>query len=140
MIARSRRIVLAFVLASVSTLCAQTSDFQVYRGTQVPPEVERIYEKVGFSKKETTEIVESIFEVVKRRLEQGEKVKVSGFGNFVVNEKRPRKGRNPQTGEEIIITCRRVLTFKASQVLKKTMNDGVEPVIEPEHSEDETVG
>ena len=66
--------------------------------------VERIYEKVGFSKKEATEVVESIFEVVKRRLEQGEKVKISGFGNFVVNEKRPRKGRNPQTGEEIIIT------------------------------------
>jgi integration host factor subunit alpha len=84
--------------------------------------VERIYEQVGFSKKEATEIVESIFEVVKRRLEQGEKVKVSGFGNFVVNEKRPRKGRNPQTGDEIVITGRRVLTFKASQVLKKTMN------------------
>lgn len=84
--------------------------------------VERIYEKVGFSKKEATEIVESLFEVVKRRLEAGEKVKVSGFGNFVVNEKRPRKGRNPQTGEEIVITGRRVLTFKASQVLKKTMN------------------
>jgi len=90
--------------------------------------VERIYEKVGFSKKEATEIVESLFEVVKRRLEAGEKVKVSGFGNFVVNEKRPRKGRNPQTGEEIVITGRRVLAFKASQVLKKTMNgDTPEP-------------
>src|SRR5438094_509062 len=54
--------------------------------------VERIYEKVGFSKKEATEVVESIFELVKRRLERGEKVKISGFGNFVVNEKRPRKG------------------------------------------------
>src|SRR5262249_2322582 len=88
--------------------------------------VERIYERVGFSKKEATEIVEAMFEVVKRRREQGEKVKVSGCGNCVVNEKRPRKGRNPQTGEEIVITGRRVLTFKASQVLKKTMNgDGV---------------
>ena len=86
--------------------------------------VERIYEKVGFSKKEATEIVESIFEVLKGHLERGEKVKISGFGNFVVNEKRPRKGRNPQTGAEIIISGRRVLTFKASQVLKKTMNDG----------------
>src|SRR5215475_7097226 len=86
--------------------------------------VERIYEKVGFSKKEATELVESIFEVVKGRLEQGEKVKISGFGNFVVNEKRPRKGRNPQTGEEIVISGRRVLTFKASQVLKKVMNGG----------------
>jgi integration host factor subunit alpha len=88
--------------------------------------VERIYDKVGYSKKEATEIVESIFEVVKRRLEKGEKVKVSGFGNFVVNEKRPRKGRNPQTGEEIVITGRRVLTFKASQILKKTMNEAAE--------------
>src|SRR5256885_1309156 len=86
--------------------------------------VERIYERVGFSKKEATEVVESIFELVKRHLERGEKVKVSGFGNFVVNEKRPRKGRNPQTGEEIVISGRRVLTFKASQVLKKTMNGG----------------
>ena len=84
--------------------------------------VERIYEKVGFSKKEATEVVESIFELVKRRLEQGEKVKISGFGNFTVKEKRPRKGQNPQTGEEIVISGRRVLTFKASQVLKKTMN------------------
>ena len=84
--------------------------------------VERIYDKVGFSKKEANDVVESIFEILKQRLEKGEKVKISGFGNFVVNEKRPRKGRNPQTGEEIIITGRRVLTFKASQVLKKSMN------------------
>jgi integration host factor subunit alpha len=60
--------------------------------------------------------------VVKTRLEDGEKVKISGFGNFVINEKRPRKGRNPQTGEEIVITGRRVLTFKPSQVLKRTIN------------------
>ena len=84
--------------------------------------VERIYTRVGFSKKEAADVVESIFEVIKGRLEQGEKVKVSGFGNFVINEKRPRKGRNPQTGEEIIITGRRVLTFKPSQVLKRTIN------------------
>src|SRR5881409_2384918 len=89
--------------------------------------VERIYEKVGFSKKEETEVVESIFELVKRRLERGEKVKISGFGNFIVNEKRPRKGRNPQTGEEIVISGRRVLTFKASQVLKKVMNGETPP-------------
>ncbi|HYB97614.1 MAG TPA: integration host factor subunit alpha [Candidatus Limnocylindrales bacterium] len=84
--------------------------------------VERIYERVGFSKKEAAEVVESIFEVIKARLEQGEKVKISGFGNFVINEKRPRKGRNPQTGEEIVITGRRVLSFKPSQVLKRTIN------------------
>jgi integration host factor subunit alpha len=84
--------------------------------------VENIYTRVGFSKKEAADVVESIFEVIKGRLEKGEKVKVSGFGNFVINEKRPRKGRNPQTGEEIIITGRRVLTFKPSQVLKRTIN------------------
>jgi integration host factor subunit alpha len=84
--------------------------------------VERIYERVGFSKKEAAEIVESIFEVIKARLEAGEKVKISGFGNFVINEKRPRKGRNPQTGDEIIISGRRVLSFKPSQVLKRTIN------------------
>jgi integration host factor subunit alpha len=86
--------------------------------------VERIYEKVGFSKKEASEVVEAIFEIVKARLENGEKVKISGFGNFVVHQKRPRKGRNPQTGDEIIISGRRVLSFKPSQVLKKTINEG----------------
>jgi integration host factor subunit alpha len=84
--------------------------------------VERIYEKVGFSKKEATDIVESIFEIIKEHLEKNEKVKISGFGNFAINEKRPRKGRNPQTGEEIMISGRRVLSFKASPVLKKAIN------------------
>ena len=84
--------------------------------------VERIYERVGFSKKDASEVVESIFELIKTRLEQGQKVKISGFGNFVVHQKRPRKGRNPQTGEEIVISGRKVLTFKASPVLKKSMN------------------
>lgn len=84
--------------------------------------VERIYEKVGFSKKEATDVVESIFEIIKGRIEQSEKVKISGFGNFVINAKRPRKGRNPQTGEEITISGRRVLSFKPSPVLKKAIN------------------
>jgi integration host factor subunit alpha len=88
--------------------------------------VDRIYEKVGFSKKEASEVVDTIFEVIKAQLEHGAKVKISGFGNFVVNQKRPRKGRNPQTGEEIIITGRKVLSFKASPVLKKMMNVGEE--------------
>jgi integration host factor subunit alpha len=86
--------------------------------------VERIYEKVGFSKKEATDVVESIFELLKGRLQQGEKVKISGFGNFIINAKRPRKGRNPQTGDEIIISGRRVLSFKPSPVLKKSINLG----------------
>lgn len=97
--------------------------------------VECIYERVGFSKKEATEIVEALFEIVKQQLERGDKIKLSGFGNFLIHEKRPRKGRNPQTGEEITITGRRVLTFKASQVLKKVMNErearGARPGGEP---------
>ncbi len=84
--------------------------------------VERIYEKVGFSKKEATDVVEAVFEIIKAHLERGEKIKISGFGNFVLNTKRPRKGRNPQTGEEIVISGRRVLSFKPSPVLKKAIN------------------
>ena len=84
--------------------------------------VERIYEKVGFSKKEASDILESIFEIIKGRLENGEKVKISGFGNFVLRDKRQRQGRNPQTGEPIVITERRVLNFKASQLLKQALN------------------
>ena len=85
--------------------------------------VERIYERVGFSKKEAADVVESIFEVIKARLEEGEKVKISGFGNFILRDKRPRKGRNPQTGDDIQITARRVLTFRPSQILKAHIND-----------------
>ncbi len=84
--------------------------------------VEHIYDQVGFSKKEASDVVELIFEIIKQHLEQGEKVKISGFGNFVINHKHPRRGRNPQTGEAIIISGRRVLSFKASPVLKNAIN------------------
>ncbi|MGC9982437.1 MAG: integration host factor subunit alpha [Polyangia bacterium] len=82
-----------------------------------------VYEKVGgFSKKEATAIVETVFETVKKTLEKNEKIKISGFGNFVVRDKKARPGRNPQTGKEITISARRVLTFKASLVLTKALN------------------
>jgi integration host factor subunit alpha len=84
--------------------------------------VEKIYEKVGFSKKESAELVELVFDIVKRTLEQGDKIKIAGFGNFVVKKKADRRGRNPQTGEEITISARRILTFKPSQVLKASIN------------------
>lgn len=84
--------------------------------------VESIYEKIGFSKKESADIVELIFDTMKTTLEKGEKIKISGFGNFVVRDKRPRMGRNPQTGQEIMISARRVLTFRPSQVLKQALN------------------
>lgn len=85
--------------------------------------IESIYEKVGgFSKKESAEIVESVFDTMKETLRGGEKIKISGFGNFVVREKKKRMGRNPQTGTPIVIAERRVLTFKPSQVLKNSLN------------------
>ena len=85
--------------------------------------IEAVYEKVGgFSKKEASEIVESVFKTVKQTLATGEKIKISGFGNFVVRAKKARIGRTPQTGEEITISERRVLTFKPSQVLKNVLN------------------
>jgi len=84
--------------------------------------IDRIYEKVGFSKQQATDVVEATFEIIKGHLEKGEKVKISGFGNFDINTKSPRNGRNPQTGDEITIKGRRVLTFKASTILKETVN------------------
>ena len=84
--------------------------------------VEQIYQKIGFSKKESADIVELVFDTMKDTLSKGEKIKISGFGNFVVRQKRSRVGRNPQTGEAIEITARKVLTFRPSQVLKESLN------------------
>lgn len=84
--------------------------------------IEAIYEKVGFSKKEVAKIVETIFDIMKEHLTKEDKIKISGFGNFVVRNKRARRGRNPQTGDDIQITPRRILTFKPSQVLKAAIN------------------
>lgn len=80
--------------------------------------VENVHRKIGFSKKDSQEITEKVFESIKKSLERGEHVKLSGFGKFEVRQKRKRRGRNPQTGEEIEITARKVLSFKASQILK----------------------
>ena len=89
--------------------------------------VEAVHTKVGFSKKESADIVEMVFDTMKESLEHGEKIKVSGFGNFEIRDKRSRVGRNPQTGEVIEISARRVLTFKPSQVLKSALNVGAAP-------------
>jgi len=99
--------------------------------------IESVYEKVGFSKKEAAEIVEMVFDTIKETLERGEKIKISGFGNFIVRDKKSRVGRNPQTGEEIEISARRVLTFRPSQVLKNALNAGVGGPIEPVGPEDD---
>ena len=86
--------------------------------------VEHLFEKIGFSKKDSSDVVEMILETIKDALMKGEKVKISGFGNFVVKEKKARRGRNPQTGDDLTISARRVLTFKPSQVLKSAINAG----------------
>ncbi len=87
--------------------------------------VQAVYTRLGgFSKKEAADLVDLVFETMKETLGRGEKIKISGFGNFVLRDKRQRQGRNPQTGEPIVITERRVLNFKASQLLKQALNDG----------------
>ena len=88
--------------------------------------VEAIYEKIGFSKKEAADLVELVFDTMKDALAKGDKMKVSGFGNFVVREKRSRVGRNPQTGQTIEISARKVLTFRPSQVLRAEVNTSLE--------------
>jgi integration host factor subunit alpha len=72
--------------------------------------IQDVYEKLGFSKKDAAKIVESVFEIMKDSLARGEKIKISGFGNFSVKDKKSRRGRNPQTGSEIEISARKVLT------------------------------
>lgn len=85
--------------------------------------IETVYDKLGgYSKREAAELVEIVFETLKDTLAKSEKVKISGFGNFVVRDKKARMGRNPQTKKPIEISARKVLTFKPSQVLKATLN------------------
>ena len=85
--------------------------------------VEGGYATTGFSKKESQGIIETVFDLLKDKLQEGEKVKIAGFGNFVVKEKASRRGRNPQTGSEIEIAERKILTFKPSQILKQALNE-----------------
>ena len=85
--------------------------------------VSYVYENVGVNKKEATDFVEAVFETMKETLENGDSIKISGFGKFEVREKGKRVGRNPRTGIEIEIPERRVLRFKISQVLKTELND-----------------
>jgi len=85
--------------------------------------VTNVYEKLGFSKRECADIVDKFFEVIKKTLADGENVKISGFGNFIVKQKKARRGRNPQTGDEIEIAKRKVLNYRLSQVLKDAIND-----------------
>lgn len=86
--------------------------------------VSRVCEHAGdISKKEAAGLVDKVFDIMKATLETGEKIKISGFGNFEVCEKSVRPGRNPQTGQGIVIEARRVLIFKPSNSLKVDLNE-----------------
>ncbi len=87
--------------------------------------IELIRDKVGFPVKEAKDILEMILEEVKLKLEEGQEVKISGFGKWTVRSKRSRPGRNPHTGEKIEITSRRVVTFHPSDKLRDCVNSGI---------------
>jgi len=84
--------------------------------------IDSIYKQVGISKNKSTHLVESLLEIIKKSLENGEDILISGFGKFSVKEKNERKGRNPQTGEDLILKSRRVVTFRCSKSLRDTIN------------------
>ena len=88
--------------------------------------VNKIFEQIGGTKKESADLIEKLFDVMKNTILEGESIKISGFGNFMVRTKKPRVGRNPQTGQTIEISARRVLTFKPSQVLRDAVNKDME--------------
>lgn len=100
--------------------------------------VERVYKEAGFSKKEASDLVDLVFKVIKDTLARGEKVKISGFGNFSIRDKATRVGRNPQTGDAMNISARRVLTFKPSQILKEDITDRFQHRLDDKGNEDKT--
>ena len=86
--------------------------------TQITKQVNQL----GYSKKDSAEIVEPLLEIIKQRLEDGEDVMVSGFGKLSVRQKSPRRGRNPATGDDLMLDARKVVTFKPSGKLRKRIN------------------
>lgn len=101
--------------------------------------VERVYKEAGFSKKEASDLVDLVFKVIKDTLARGEKVKISGFGNFSIRDKATRVGRNPQTGDAMNISARRVLTFKPSQILKEDITDRFQHRLDDKGEEDKSI-
>jgi integration host factor subunit alpha len=85
--------------------------------------VDTITERLGYSKVKSSETVETVLEIIKRSLEHGDDVLISGFGKLCVKDKAARKGRNPATGEDLMLGKRRVVTFKSSTILRNKVND-----------------
>ncbi|MEZ4526907.1 MAG: integration host factor subunit alpha [Desulfobacterales bacterium] len=86
--------------------------------------IDNIQEELRFSKKETTDIVEKLLEIMKRTMQAGDDVLISGFGKFCVKDKKERRGRNPATGDDMMLAPRRVVTFKCSGKLREKVNGG----------------
>ena len=84
--------------------------------------VEKLYEKLGLPKKEVDKVVESVFDVIKETFQREDKLMISGFGDFIVRNKKARRGRNPLTGSDIMISPRRILTFKPSPLVRAGLN------------------
>jgi integration host factor subunit alpha len=84
--------------------------------------VNTLYEHIGLPKNKCVNIMETFFDIIKSELEKGNDVMISGFGKWTVNSKKARKGRNPQTGKDLTIKARKVVTFKASPVLRDELN------------------
>ena len=84
--------------------------------------IDSVHERVGLSRSKSTKVFESMLEIVKHTLAGGEDLLISGFGKFCVRDKKPRRGRNPQTGEDLMLDSRRVVTFGCSPVLRDKMN------------------
>jgi len=83
-----------------------------------------VHQKIGLSRIESSELVETVLSVISDRIAEGESVKISSFGSFLVRSKNERIGRNPKTGEEVPITSRRVMVFKPSNIMKQAVLDG----------------
>ncbi|HOO90845.1 MAG TPA: integration host factor subunit alpha [Syntrophales bacterium] len=84
--------------------------------------IESIHEKIGLRQNKAADVFESFLEIIKQSLEDGEDVKISGFGKFCILEKNARRGRNPHTSESLIIAQRKIVTFRFSQKLKESLN------------------
>ena len=84
--------------------------------------VNTVYNRLGIPKNKSVEVVETLLEIMKKALENGEDVLISGFGKFCVKEKRERRGRNPQTAQEMMLRARRVVTFRCSGILRDKIN------------------
>jgi len=84
--------------------------------------INSIYNQCGFSKPKSIKVIEAMLEIIKSCLESGESILISGFGKFEVRDKHNRRGRNPQTGDDLMLDARRVVTFKCSGVLKDKLN------------------